>query len=76
MTTVVYPTPPAVVWFPQSIRDGFALAARSRPRTLAASSTNRRFGADAASLVDLTDWFIGGLAIASSLAGAQIPIAI
>ena len=59
-------------------RFGIALPLR-RDRDLACSPphrTTRRFGADAACLIDVTDWFIGGVAIASSRAGAQIPIAI
>jgi hypothetical protein len=50
-----------------------------RDRDLARSPPHRptrRFGADAASLIDVTDRFIGGVAIASSRAGSQIPIAI
>ena len=50
-----------------------------RDRDLACSPphrTTRRFGADTVCLIDITDWFIGGVTIASSRAGAQIPIAI
>ena len=59
-------------------RSGMASPLR-RDRDLACSSPHRpprRLGADAASVIDLTDAFIGGVPIASSSRDAQIPIAI
>jgi hypothetical protein len=57
----------------------FAMASPLRgDRDLACSPPHRpprRLGADAASIIDLTDGFIGGLAIASARARVQIPIA-
>ena len=78
MSTVVYPLqigPSALVPTGDSrslCLCGAIATSRARPP----HRTTRRFGADAACLIDITDWFIGGVAIASSRAGAQIPIAI
>jgi hypothetical protein len=76
MSTVLYllhdPSPRA----PPAIRDGFAFTEQSRSRLLAGSSNRPPLRPQRRCLIDLTDWFIGAVAIAGSSADAQIPIAI
>ena len=78
MSTVVHPLQIVPSPLVRHSRFGMALPWQ-RNRDLACSPPHRptrRSGPDAASLIGLADWFIGGVPVASSRAGAQIPIAI